>query len=77
MVRLGPLWVESIYDTYTNKSYKLPPRVDILEVILVAFPTIGAFVEVIDRSAEIPEDNSAEMREVVNRFLSLMMDNKQ
>ena len=77
MVRLGPLWVESIYDTYTNKSYKLPPEVDILEVILVAFPTICVLVKRIDGIAEIPEDNSAEMEKEMNRFLSLIMDNKQ
>ena len=77
IVRLGPLWIESIHGTYINKSSKLASEVNILEVVLVSLPTVCAFVELIDRMAEIPEDNSAEMEKELMRLLSFMMDNKQ
>ena len=76
IVRLGPLWITSIYDTYKNNLYKLPLGVDALEVILAAFPSVGALVKALDSMARIPESNSEEMEKALRRSISLLNDTK-
>ena len=76
IVRLGPLWITSIYDTYKNNLYKLPLGVDALEVISAAFPSVGALVEALDSMARIPESNSGEMEKALRRAIFLLNDTK-
>lgn len=75
IVRLGPLWITSIHDTYKNNSYTLLSKVNVRYVVLAALLTVGGIVEAIDSRAMIPESNSEEMSKDIGRAISLMGDN--